>query len=93
MLERILRVSQHADHEKRSRIAPAAFVASMALVAQALCACSGLPSSTSASGPYPNLNEPPPSRESVDQAARAKADLTATRDDAERAAAQQQAFQ
>jgi hypothetical protein len=77
--------SQHADHGKRGRITPAAFVASMALIAQTLCACSGLSSSSR----YLDLNEPPPRRDpGADQeAARAKADLNATRD-----AAQQQAF-
>jgi hypothetical protein len=58
-------------------------------VAPALCACSRLPSATSPSGPYANLNEPPPRRDpGADQeAARAKADLSATRD-----AVQRQAF-
>jgi hypothetical protein len=80
---------QHADHGKRSRITPAAFVAFMALIAQTLCACSGLSQPAPSSSRYLDLNEPPPRRDpGADQeAARAKADLNATRD-----AAQQQAF-
>jgi len=77
-------------HGKPERAKCTALVACMALIAPALCACSGLPSATSSSAPYANLNEPPPSRDhpSADQeAARTKAELSATRD-----AAQQQAF-
>ena len=79
--------SQHAGHGKPSRIRQATFVAFIALVAQTLRACSALP--TSSSEPYANLNEQPPSRDpSADQGApEIKADLIATRDDAERAAA------
>jgi hypothetical protein len=84
----------HADHAKRSRVNPAAFVASMALIAQTLCACSGLPSTTSSAAPYANLNEPPPRRDPMadQEAARTIAELIATRDNAERSASQQQAF-
>ena len=67
----------------------AALVVFMALIARALCACSGLPSAASSSAPYANLNDPPSRRDpGADQeAARAKADLSAARD-----TAQQRAF-
>jgi hypothetical protein len=76
-------------HVKPNRINLDALVAFMALVAQALCACAGLPSAPGSAAPYANLNEPPPRRDpGVDQeAAKAKADLSARRD-----AARQQAF-
>ena len=82
-------VEMDVHHGKPNRINWAALVGFMALIALALCACSRLPSATSPSGPHANLNEPPPRRDpGADQeAARAKADLNATRD-----AAQQQAF-
>jgi hypothetical protein len=67
----------------------AVLVVFMALIAQALCACSGLPSAARSSAPYANLYDPPPRRDlGADQeVARAKADLSAARD-----TAQQQAF-
>ena len=76
-------------HGRPNRINLAALVAFMALIAPALGACSGLPLAASSSAPYANLNEPPPRRDpGADQeAARTKADLSATRD-----VAQQQAF-
>jgi hypothetical protein len=83
----------HGDHAKRSRVNPAAFVASMALIAQTLCACSGLPSTTSSAAPYANLNEPPPRRDPLadQEVARTKTELIATRDNLENAAARLQA--
>ena len=73
-----------------------AFVASVALVAQTLSACSSLPQSfpaISAAAQYPDLNDPPPSAEvRADQVAEIKAELIQARDDQERAAAQRQAL-
>jgi hypothetical protein len=81
---------------RRGRIDTAAFVASIALIAQILSACSGLPESfpaTSAVAQYPDLNDPPPSvRVRADRVAQIKAELIQARDDQERAAAQQQAL-
>jgi hypothetical protein len=67
----------------------------MTLMAQTLGACSGLPLPTSSTAQYPNLNEPSPSRKPLadQEAAQAKAELTEMRDNQERAAASQQAFQ
>jgi hypothetical protein len=70
----------HPDHTRSSRIA---FVA---LVAQMLCACS---QSNSSAARYPDLNAPPPSRESSIDQAQAIAELTAARDNSERAVARQ----
>ena len=81
---------------RRGRINTPAFVASVALVAQILSACSSLPQSfpaTSAAAQYPDLNDPPPSAEvRADQVAEIKAELIQARDDQERAAAQRQAL-
>ena len=81
---------------RRGRINTAAFVASVTLIAQMLSACSGLPQpvpATSAAAPYPDLNDPPPSVAlRTDQVAQIKAELIQTRDDQERAAAQQLAL-
>ena len=81
---------------RRGRINTRAFVASVALVAQILSACSSLPQSfpaTSAAAQYPDLNDPPPSAEvRADQVAEIKAELIQARDDQERAAAQRQAL-
>jgi hypothetical protein len=77
---------------RRGRINAAAFGASVALIAQVLSACSGLPA-TSAAAQYPDLNELPPRAEvRADQMAQIKAELILVRDDQERAATQQQAF-
>ena len=76
-------------HGKPNRTNLAALVAFMVLIAQALCACSGLPSAARSSAPYANLYDPPTRRDlGADQeVAKAKADLSAARD-----TAQQQAF-
>ena len=76
---------------RRSRINNAAFVASVALVAQILSACSNLPT-TSAAAQYPDLNDPTPTAAAVgaDELAQLKAELVRIRDDHERAAARQQ---
>jgi hypothetical protein len=80
---------------RRGQINTAAFVASVALIAQILSACSSqsVPA-TSAAAQYPNLNDPPPSGGGVraDQVAQIKAELVQVRDGQERAAAQQQAL-
>ena len=77
---------------RRGRTRTAAFVASVALTAQILSACS-----SSRSFPedgftaYPNLNDPTPTaRVSADQVAQIKAELIQARDDQERIATQQQ---
>ena len=72
------------------RIKTAAFVASVALTAQILSACSIVPesaSATSAVAQYPDLNDVPPRAEvRADQVARIEAELIQVRDDQERAA-------
>jgi hypothetical protein len=77
------------------RIKSTAFVASVALIAQILSACSIGPqsvSATSAVAQYPDLNDLQPRAEvRADQVAQIKAELIQVRDDQERAAAQQQA--
>jgi len=76
---------------RRGPINTAAFVASAALVAQILSACSDLHQSVA--GQYPDLNDlPPPAGVRADQVAQIKAELIQVRDNQERAAAQQQAF-
>jgi hypothetical protein len=81
---------------RRGRVSTTAFVASAALIAQILSACSSLPQSfpaTSAVAQYPDLNDPPPTVAlRVDQAAQIKAELIQVRDDQERAATEQQAL-
>ena len=76
---------------RQGRINTAAFVASIALIAQMLSACSSLPSAVAQ---YPDLNDPPPSARQVraDQVAQIKAELIQVRDDQERAAAQRLAL-
>ena len=76
---------------RRGRTSTAAFVASIALIAQMLSACSSLPSAVAQ---YPDLNDPPPRAEvRADQVAQIKAELIQVRDDQVRAAIQQQALQ
>ena len=79
---------------RRRRTNAAAFVASVALIAEILSACTGqtVPA-TSAAAQYPDLTDPPPSARRVraDQVAQIKAELIQLRDDQLRAAAQQQA--
>jgi hypothetical protein len=81
---------------RRTRINTATSVASVALIAQTLSACSIRPqsvSATSAIAQYPDLNAPPPRAEvRADQVAQIKAELIQVRDDQERAATQQQAL-
>ena len=78
---------------RRGRINTAAFGAAVALIAQVLSACSGLPA-TSAVAQYPDLNDPPPRAEvRADQVAQIKAELIQVRDHQVRAAIQQQALQ
>jgi hypothetical protein len=80
---------------RRGRINTAAFVASVALVAQILSACSSPQSLPAASvaAQYPDLNDPPPMAEvTSDQVAQIKAELIQARDDQERVGAQQQAL-
>jgi hypothetical protein len=81
---------------RQGRINMTAFVASVALVAHILSACSSPLQSvpvTSAAALYPDLNDPPPSvAMRVDQVAQIKAELLQVRDDQERAAAQQRAL-
>jgi hypothetical protein len=81
---------------RQGRVNTTAFVASVALVAHILSACSSpLPSVpvTSAAALYPDLNDPPPSVAlRADQVAQIKAELLQVRDDQERAAAQQRAL-
>jgi hypothetical protein len=77
---------------KRGWINTAAFGASVALIAQVLSACSGLPA-TSAVAQYPDLNDLPPRAEvRADQVAQIKAELIQVRDDQERAATQERAL-
>jgi hypothetical protein len=73
----------HPDHTRPTLIAV------VALAAQILCACSDLSPSTSSAARYPDLNAPPPGRQSSTDQAQALAGLTAARDNSERAAAQQ----
>jgi hypothetical protein len=79
---------------RRGRINRPVFVATIALIAQTVSACSSLPQSfpaTSFAAQYPDLNNPPPTAEvSADQVAQIKAELIQARDDQERVAAQQQ---
>jgi hypothetical protein len=81
---------------RRGRISTAALVASMALIAQILSACSNSPQSFSAAAvaaQYPDLNEPPPMAEvTADQVAHIKAELIQASDEQERGAAHQQAL-
>jgi hypothetical protein len=74
----------------------AAFMASAALIAQMLSACSDLHQSlpaTSVAGQYPDLNDqPPPAGVRADEVAQIKAELIQVRDNQERAVAQQQAL-
>jgi hypothetical protein len=75
---------------KRGRINAAAFVASVALIAQILSACSNLPT-TSAAAQYPDLNDPTPTASvRADELAQLKAELVRIRDEHERVAARQQ---
>jgi hypothetical protein len=68
---------------RRGRISSAAFVASIALIAQMLSACSSLPSAVAQ---YPDLNDPRPSVQlRSDEVAQVKAELIQARDDQERA--------
>ena len=77
---------------RRGPISTAAFVASAALIAQILSACSDL--RTSVAGQYPNLNDPPlAAGVRADQVAQIKAELLQVRDNRERAGVQQQALQ
>ena len=74
---------------KQGPIATAAFVASVALIAQLLSACSNLPT-TSAAARYPDLNDPTPTAAvHADELEQLKAELIRIRDDHERAAARQ----
>ena len=81
---------------RRCRIRTAASVASVALIAHMLSACSSPLQSvpvTRAATLYPDLNDPPPSvAVRADQVEQIRAELMQVRDDQERAAAQQQAF-
>lgn len=82
---------------RRGWTSTTAFVASVALIAQLLSACStSLPQSfpaTSVVAQYPDLNDPPPAVAlRVGQVAQIKAELIQVRDDQERAAAEQQAL-
>ena len=79
---------------RRGRINTAAFVASVALIAPILTACSSqsVPA-TSAAAQYPDLNDPPPNvAVRADDMAQIKARLVRLRDDQERAATEQQAL-
>jgi len=80
---------------RRGRINTAALVASVALIAQILSACSSqsVPA-TSAAAQYPDLNDTPPgsARVRADQVAQIKAELIQARDDQQRAAVQQLAL-
>ena len=81
---------------RRGPINAAAFVASAALVAQILSACSDFLqsfSATSVAGQYPDLNDPPPTAGvRADQVGQIKAELIQVRDNQERAAGQQLAL-
>jgi hypothetical protein len=78
----------------RGRISTAALVASAALIAQILSACSNPPqsfSATSVAAQYPDLNDRPPLAEvSADQVAQIKAEPIHLRDNPEHAAVRQQ---
>ena len=76
---------------RRGWINTAAFVASVALIAQILSACSQSFPAASVAAQYPDLNDPTP-RAGVraDQVAQIKAEMIQVRDDQERAAARQQ---
>jgi hypothetical protein len=64
----------------------------VALIAQVLSACSGLPESNAAAQ-YADLNDLPPRAEvRADQVAQIKAELIQVRDEQERAATRQQAL-
>jgi hypothetical protein len=80
---------------RRYRTSTAALVASGALIAQTLSACSSPPQSFSATGgavQYPDLNDlPPPAAEvRADQVAQLKAELIHVRDELGRVAVRQQ---
>jgi hypothetical protein len=81
---------------RRGSINTAAFIASAALIAQILSACSDVHQSfpaTSVAALYPDLNDPPPTAGvRADQVAQMKAELIQLRDKQERAAAEQQAL-
>jgi HAMP domain-containing protein len=83
----------HTAVERQRRSKTVAFVASVALMAQLLSACSNLPT-TSAATQYPDLTDPTPAAAAVraDELTQLKAELTRIRDDHERAAAYQQAL-
>jgi len=76
---------------RRGRISTTAFVASVALIAQILSACSQSFPAASVAAQYPDLNDPTP-RAGVraDQVAQIKAEMIQVRDDQEHAAARQQ---
>jgi len=76
---------------RRGRTNTAAFVATVALIAQILSACSQSFPAASVAAQYPDLNDPTP-RAGVraDQVAQIKAEMIQVRDDQERAAARQQ---
>ena len=89
------RLPTRAAASRRCRISTAALVASLALIAEILSACSSSPqsfSATSVVAQYPDLNDlpPPTAGVSVDQVAQIKAELIQARDDQERVAARQQ---
>ena len=78
-----------------ARIKTTAFVASVALIAQILSACSSQPQSFSANSvaaQYPDLNDlaPPAAEVRADQVAQLKAELIQVRDEQERVAGRQQ---
>jgi hypothetical protein len=81
---------------RRSRINTVAFMASAALIAPILSACSSHPQSLPAASvatQYPDLNDPPPIAEvRADQVAQIKAELIQVRDDQARAAVRHQAI-
>ena len=78
---------------RRGWINTAAFVASVALIAQIPTACSQSFPAASVAAQYPDLNDPTP-KAGVrgDQVAQLKAELIQLRDNQERAAALQQAL-
>ena len=86
-----IKLPSRAAVGRRGRINKAAFVASVALIAQPLSACSNLPT-TGAAAQYPDLNDPTSTAAAVraDELAQLKAELTRIRDDHDRAAAYQQ---
>jgi hypothetical protein len=81
---------------RRGPINTIAFLASVALIAQILSACSDLHQSfpaTGVAGQYPDLNDPQPmAGVRADEVAQIRAELIQARDKQERAAVQQQAF-